>query len=56
MECLSRGSKFCIFIENNNSTHNILFRNLSNNFDKKKFEILKKDFFNIDLEIFNKKI
>jgi 16S rRNA (guanine966-N2)-methyltransferase len=41
MECLSRGSKFCIFIENNNATHN---------FEKNKFEILKKDFFNIDVE------
>lgn len=55
IECLSRGSKFCIFIEKNNSTHNILFRNLSNNFDKKKFQILKKDFFNIDLEFLIKK-
>ncbi len=55
MECLSRGSKFCIFIENNNFTHNVLFRNVSNNFEKKKFEILKNDFFNIDMEILIKK-
>jgi 16S rRNA (guanine966-N2)-methyltransferase len=50
MECLSRGSRFCLFVENNNSTHNILYRNLSNNFEKNKFEILKKDFFNIDFQ------
>lgn len=55
MECLSRGSRFCIFIENNNSTYNVLFRNLSNNFNKKNFSILKSDFFNIELELLIKK-
>lgn len=55
MECLSRGSNFCIFVENNNFTHNILFRNLSNNFDKKKFKIIKNNFFDVDFEYLIKK-
>ena len=34
--------------EKNPKTQNTLYRNLSNNFDKNKFEINKNDFFNID--------
>ena len=48
LECISRGSKKVKFVENNSKTQNTLYRNLSNNFDKNKFEIIKNDFFNID--------
>ena len=48
LECISRGSKKVKFVENNPKTQNTLYRNLSNNFDKNKFEINKKDFFKID--------
>ena len=48
LECISRGAKFVKFYENNSQTTNVLFRNLSNNFKKGKFEISKNDFFNID--------
>ena len=48
LECISRGAKSVKFIENNSQTANTLYRNLSNNFDKKKFEIIKKDFFLLD--------
>jgi len=49
MECLSRDSRFVIFLENNKKTLNVLYRNLSNNFDKKKFLIMQTDFFNTDI-------
>ena len=48
LECISRGSDKVKFIENNPKIQNTLYRNLSNNFDKKKFEINKNDFFKID--------
>ena len=48
LECISRGAANVKFFEINSKTSNILFRNLSNNFKKEKYEIIKKDFFNID--------
>mgnify|MGYP000530426328 FL=1 len=48
LECISRGSKKVEFIENNPKIQNTLYRNLSNNFDKNKFNINKNDFFNMD--------
>ena len=48
LECISRGSDKVKFIENNPKIQNTLYRNLSNNFDKNKFEINKNDFFKID--------
>ena len=48
LECISRGAMNVKFFETNPKTLNILYRNLSNNFDKKKFEIIKKDFFNVE--------
>lgn len=45
MECISRGADHVTFYENNNNSLNILYRNLSNNFDKKKYKIMRKDFF-----------
>ena len=48
LECISRGAQSVKFIENNSKTANTLYRNLSNNFDKSKFEIIKKDFFLLD--------
>ena len=48
LECISRGAANVKFIEKSSKTSNVLFRNLSNNFEKKKYEIIKKDFFNID--------
>ena len=48
IECISRGSKKVQFIENNSKIQNTLYRNLSNNFHKSKFDINKNDFFNID--------
>ena len=48
IECLSRGAQNVIFIENNAKIQNTLFRNLSNSFNKEKYEILKEDFFRID--------
>ena len=48
LECISRGSKKVQFIENNPKIQNTLYRNLSNNFDKNKFNINKNDFFNMD--------
>ena len=48
LECISRGASYVKFFEINSKTSNILFRNLSNNFEKKKYEIIKKDFFNFD--------
>jgi len=48
LECISRGALSIKFIENSPQIVNTLFRNLSNNFDKNKFEIIKKDFFSID--------
>ena len=48
LECISRGASNVKFIEKSSKTSNVLFRNLSNNFEKKKYEIIKKDFFNID--------
>jgi len=50
LECISRGASNVKFFEINSKTLNILYRNLTNNFDKKKYEIIKKDFFNIDNE------
>ena len=41
LECISRGSDKVKFIENNPKIQNTLYRNLSNNFDKNKFEINK---------------
>jgi len=48
IECLSRGAKKVKFYEKNPLASNVLYRNLSNNFDKKKYEIIKKDFFTIE--------
>jgi len=48
IECISRGASHVKFYENHPQTSNVLFRNLSNNFDKKKFDIIKKNFFSID--------
>jgi len=48
LECLSRKAQKVIFVENNSKTQNTLYRNLSNNFCKYNYEILKKDFFEID--------
>ena len=48
LECISRGSKKVQFIENSPKIQNTLYRNLSNNFDKNKFDIYKNDFFNMD--------
>ncbi|MAK12497.1 MAG: 16S rRNA (guanine(966)-N(2))-methyltransferase RsmD [Candidatus Pelagibacter sp.] len=48
LECISRGSKHVKFIEDNPKIQNTLYRNLSNNFDKNKFDIIKKDFFKLD--------
>lgn len=48
LECLSRGSKKVAFLEKNAETRNTLFRNLSNNFEKNKFQILKDNFFLYD--------
>ena len=48
LECISRGSKKVQFIENSPKIRNTLYRNLSNNFDKNKFDIYKNDFFNMD--------
>tara|TARA_B100000963_G_scaffold357780_1_gene380783 strand:- start:3235 stop:3798 length:564 start_codon:yes stop_codon:yes gene_type:complete len=48
LECISRGSAKVEFIENNPKVQNTLYRNLSNNFNKNKFEINKNDFFKID--------
>ena len=50
LECISRGSKKVKFIENNSKIQNTLYRNLSNNFDKNKFE--KDKFF----DLFNKSV
>jgi len=50
IECISRGAAHVKFFELNSKTLNTLYRNLSNNFDKKKFEIIQKNFFNIDYE------
>ncbi|MEL0242170.1 MAG: 16S rRNA (guanine(966)-N(2))-methyltransferase RsmD [Pelagibacteraceae bacterium] len=50
IECISRGSKNVKFIEKDPKTTNTLYRNLSNNFEEKKYEIIKKDFFLIDKE------
>ena len=47
LECISRGASNVKFFEIDSKTSNILFRNLSNNFEKKRYEIIKKDFFNI---------
>lgn len=41
LECISRGALSIKFIENSPQIVNTLFRNLSNNFDKNKFEIIK---------------
>jgi len=49
IECISRGSKNVMFFEINSNISNTLFRNLSNNFDKKKYELVTKDFFKIDV-------
>ena len=48
IECISRGSIKVKFIENNAKIQNTLYRNLSNNFDTNKYEIIKNSFFNID--------
>lgn len=48
IECLSRNAKKAYFIENNTKIQNTLYRNLSNNFPKEKYEIFKKDFFKLD--------
>jgi len=48
IECISRGAENVKFLENHPKTLNTLFRNLSNNFGGERYEILKKDFFNID--------
>ena len=48
LECISRGASNVKFFEIDAKTSNVLFRNLSNNFDKGKYEIIKKDFFKID--------
>ena len=48
LECLSRKAQKVIFVENNSKTQNTLYRNLSNNFCRYNYEIIKKDFFNID--------
>ena len=48
LECISRGASNVKFFEIDSRTSNILFRNLSNNFEKKRYEIIQKDFFNVD--------
>tara|TARA_B100000575_G_scaffold293119_1_gene303535 strand:- start:996 stop:1559 length:564 start_codon:yes stop_codon:yes gene_type:complete len=48
LECISRGSKKVKFIESNSKIQNTLYRNLSNNFDKNKYDINQNDFFNMD--------
>ena len=48
LECISRGSRKVKFIENHPKTQNTLYRNLSNNFDKNKYDIGKNDFFKMD--------
>ena len=48
LECLSRSAKKVFFLESNSKTQNTLFRNLSNNFPKYKYEICKKDFFKLN--------
>jgi len=48
IECLSRGAQNVIFIESNGTVQNTLFRNLSNSFNKEKYQIIKEDFFRID--------
>ena len=46
LECISRGaSNVKFFFEIDSKTSNILFRNLSNNFEKKRYEIIKKKIF-----------
>ena len=55
IECISRGASNVQFFELNPKTSNILFRNLSNNFSKEKYEIIKKDFFDIDKQLLIKK-
>ena len=49
IECISRGSKNVKFFEINSNVSNTLYRNLSNNFEKKKYELVIKDFFKIDV-------
>ena len=49
IECISRGSSNVKFFEINTNVSNTLYRNLSNNFDKKKYELVKKDFFKVDV-------
>ena len=48
LECISRGASNVKFFEIDSKTSNILFRNLSNNFEKNRYEIIRKDFFRID--------
>ena len=48
IECISRGAEKVLFYEQNNKASNVLFRNLSNNFNKNKYEINKENFFLID--------
>jgi len=48
LECISRGASNVKFFETDSKTANILFRNLSNNFEKNRYEIIRKDFFRID--------
>ena len=50
LECISRGAQIVKFYENDPKTLNTLFRNLDNNFNKKKFEIINKDFFLVEKE------
>lgn len=56
IECLSRGMTHVTFVEESNLVKNTLFRNLSNNFEKSKFEIKNKNFFEIDVLPFIKNI